>query len=95
MKLIRLIKTKTFIQYYNINVTHGTKRLQIFFDKISSSGKDEDITAEVKFVSAPKYRIDFSAKNYKDGESFIEKLTEELEEFGNSQKVEFKMLGEC
>lgn len=73
----------------------GIERLKEFFSKIRELVKKDSLSVEMKYISAPKYRIALTAKNYKEGDLFFEKLLPELEAFGEKHKVEFKFLGEA
>jgi translation initiation factor 2 subunit 1 len=72
----------------------GLKRLKNLFEKIKEMGKNNKFAVTINYISAPRYRIELSAKNYKEGEIFIEKLIDEIEKISAKQKIIFKLAGE-
>jgi len=72
----------------------GLNRLKNVFKKAIDFVKGEKMAAEIKTLSAPKYRISLTAKNYKEAENFMEKLIAIMEDYSVKQKVEFALVGE-
>lgn len=88
VKLCRTIEVKS-------SEGDGIKRIRKVFERMYAFAKKSEFSIDVKYVSAPVYTFEVSAKNYKEGEIFVEKLMKDTLKFAEKQKVSFKQIGEC
>ena len=74
----------------------AVKRIRKVFEKMYNLAKKEnEISIEVRHITSPKYLFEITAKNYKVGEAFINKLGKEISKFASKQNVNFEIIGEC
>ena len=70
-------------------------RIRKIFEKMYDFAKKEGIEMKIKYISSPNYSFEISVKNYKLGESFLEKLFKNMEKYSSKQNVLFKVVGPC
>jgi len=73
----------------------GVKHIKKLFEKIYDFAKKNEFSVDIKYVSAPIYTLEISAKNYKKGETFFDKLIKSISKIAEKQKVSFKVVGDC
>lgn len=92
------IKSQFVVIHRNIELESfeedGLLRLKNIFNKMLETAKNAKMVIEIKTVSPPKYRVSLTAKNYKEGELFMEKMIESIQDFSEEQKVKFKVIEE-
>ncbi len=72
----------------------GVERIKKVFNEMEKFAKKEKIDLSVCYISAPKYSLDVVAKNYKEAESFIEKLFEKTIDLCEKEKVKLSLPGD-
>ncbi|MCD6546979.1 MAG: S1 RNA-binding domain-containing protein [Nanoarchaeota archaeon] len=70
----------------------GVIRLRKIFQAIDKFAKKEDVPLEMRYISAPRYMLEISVREFKQGKTFYEKLFKEIEKLCKKTNVEFKLI---
>lgn len=69
----------------------GVDRVKALFRKMAETGKSKGVEMDIKYLSAPKYRLDIVASDYKSGESFLKRLFEQSKAIAEKSSVSFSV----
>lgn len=67
----------------------GVTKLKDFFSKIIDFAKDKKIELVLHYISAPNYTFDITAKNYKQADTQMKEIIEQMKTIAKQNKLDF------
>jgi translation initiation factor 2 subunit 1 len=68
----------------------GVLRIKQMFKEAFEAAEKNGLKVEFTYISAPKYMLNFIAKNYKEGDFLLAKILKELQDIADKNKVVVK-----